>query len=135
MEKVNEKTGRKELHMINTIWEKANDRKELNDVKISHFSYLTSAVTVPSLYGCVQNDVLCYQQLHNINYNIKSVHYRKPELPARPGLQFISLLFCFFLLLYLILIVTYYIHILRQQTLFDEFSSFSLNFSISQCLT
>ena len=82
------KTGRKEPHMINNIREKANVRKELNDVKISHFSYLTPTVTVPLLYGSVQNDVLCCQQLHNINYNIKFVHYWKPQLPARLGQRF-----------------------------------------------
>lgn len=49
--KVN-KSARKELHMISNIGGgEGSVRKELNDVKISHFSYLTSTVTVSLLYG------------------------------------------------------------------------------------
>lgn len=99
-------------------------RKELNDVKISHFSYLTSTATVPLLHGPVQNDVLCCHQLHNINYKICSLLETSPpdwdvDLVLRitvvwSHFKHISLLFCLnFLCVALFdVIFTYHIHML-----------------------
>lgn len=67
-------------------------RKELNDVKTSYFSTVTASL----LYGFVQNDVLCCQQLHNINYNIKSFSHWESELSVRLGLGFNARNYCSF---------------------------------------